>query len=83
MIQRFLSIFLVMVMTSIVGCSEPTTSTSAVDDGAELMMIDVAVGPGAEAVEGKKVSVHYTGWLYDKAAGENCCEKLCGGTLSR
>jgi len=28
--------------------------------------IDTQVGTGAEAVPGQKVSVHYTGWIYDQ-----------------
>jgi FKBP-type peptidyl-prolyl cis-trans isomerase len=32
---------------------------------------DLAVGTGAEAVNGRRVSVNYTGWLYDPSAAEN------------
>ena len=31
---------------------------------------DVKVGSGAEAVKGKAVVVHYTGWLYDPATSQ-------------
>jgi peptidylprolyl isomerase len=34
-------------------------------------MIDTRVGEGAEAKAGQAVSVHYTGWLFDKNAPEN------------
>ena len=34
----------------------------------ELQMVDTKVGTGAEAVAGRVVSVHYTGWLFDAAA---------------
>ncbi len=34
----------------------------------ELKKIDVKQGDGAEAVAGKAVIVHYTGWLYDPSA---------------
>jgi FKBP-type peptidyl-prolyl cis-trans isomerase FkpA len=44
----------------------PATISSKLDaKGKELQKIDVKVGSGAEAVKGKAVSVHYTGWLYD------------------
>ena len=33
----------------------------------ELVKNDVKVGTGEEAVSGKMVTVHYTGWLYDAA----------------
>ena len=36
----------------------------------ELKKIDVNPGNGAEAVAGKTVIVHYTGWLYDPAKND-------------
>ena len=36
----------------------------------ELQKIDINVGTGNEALPGSKVSVHYTGWLFDAAAPE-------------
>ncbi len=36
----------------------------------ELQKIEVKQGTGAEAVAGKTVVVHYTGWLYDAAASD-------------
>ena len=37
---------------------------------ADLKKIDVVAGSGAEAVSGRKVSVHYTGWLHDPAGAD-------------
>jgi FKBP-type peptidyl-prolyl cis-trans isomerase FkpA len=37
----------------------------------ELQKIDIKQGAGAEAVPGKVVVVHYTGWLYDPAKPDN------------
>ncbi|MDQ3186974.1 MAG: FKBP-type peptidyl-prolyl cis-trans isomerase, partial [Pseudomonadota bacterium] len=36
----------------------------------ELIKKDIKTGAGEEAVIGKTVEVHYTGWLYDAAAPE-------------
>jgi FKBP-type peptidyl-prolyl cis-trans isomerase FkpA len=33
--------------------------------GTKLVIEDLVVGAGAEAIHGKLVSVHYTGWLTD------------------
>jgi FKBP-type peptidyl-prolyl cis-trans isomerase FkpA len=33
----------------------------------ELIMNDDVTGSGNEAVNGRQVSVHYTGWLYDQS----------------
>ena len=35
---------------------------------ADLVKTDTVVGKGKEAVAGKTVDVHYTGWLHDPAA---------------
>ncbi len=54
--------------------SAPANSQSSSNMGAkvnELQKIDVQAGTGAEAVAGKAVIVHYTGWLYDPAAPGN------------
>ncbi len=37
----------------------------------ELQIIDHQQGEGSEAVAGKPVVVHYTGWLYDESAEDN------------
>ncbi len=39
-------------------------------------MTDHAIGTGAEAVTGKTVAVHYTGWLFDAAAADNKGKKF-------
>jgi len=45
--------------------SPPSTSIKTDAMVTELKKIDVKQGTGAEAVSGKPVLVHYTGWLYD------------------
>ncbi len=37
----------------------------------ELQIKDQVHGEGAEAVSGKSIVVHYSGWLYDEAGAEN------------
>lgn len=41
------------------------SAPSGMKDVAELKIEDLTVGTGAEAVIGKQVTVHYTGWLVD------------------
>ena len=38
---------------------------------AQLAIDDRKVGTGAEAVAGRRVTVHYTGWLFDATRPEN------------
>ena len=45
------------------GCGEstPTASTPA----APYNQTDIRIGTGEEATNGKRIGVHYTGWIYD------------------
>lgn len=38
---------------------------------ATLVKTDIKPGDGDEAITGKKISVHYTGWLYEEAASNH------------
>jgi FKBP-type peptidyl-prolyl cis-trans isomerase FkpA len=42
----------------------------------ELQIIERSQGDGDEAVEGKSIVVHYSGWLYDESAEDNKGEKF-------
>ena len=42
----------------------------------ELQMVDTKVGDGAEAVPGRVVRVHYTGWLFDNAKADKRGEEF-------
>ena len=46
------------------GNSSPTSATQP---RGEFSQTDIRVGTGADAVPGRRLSVHYTGWLYDPA----------------
>jgi FKBP-type peptidyl-prolyl cis-trans isomerase len=52
--------------------ASPTTQGSSKLDAmpTELKKTDVKQGTGAEAVSGKPVVVHYTGWLFDPAKSD-------------
>jgi FKBP-type peptidyl-prolyl cis-trans isomerase FkpA len=51
--------------------SPPAPISSKLDaKGKELQTMDVKIGSGAEAVKGKAIVVHYTGWLYDPSTGQ-------------
>ena len=45
-------------------------------DSGGFIKVDVKTGTGKEAVSGKMVSVHYTGWLFDKSADDNKGKKF-------
>ena len=53
-----------------------TLAGYAVADSGGLIKIDVKTGTGKEATPGKMVSVHYTGWLFDKSVADNKGKKF-------
>ena len=65
------AVFASLFVAAIVLAQTPTTTTTTAKGSklsampTELKKIDVKQGTGAEAVAGKPVIVHYTGWIYD------------------
>jgi FKBP-type peptidyl-prolyl cis-trans isomerase len=57
-------------IVALAACGGPALppATVGVD---QLQVTDLAVGSGAEAIAGKRVTVHYSGWLYDPAQPES------------
>lgn len=53
-----------LALLTLAACTDapPPQSNGSVD---KLTVIDTRVGTGAEATPGMKITVHYTGWLYD------------------
>ena len=72
-----LSVGLIACESAQTGEAEQPTETekAIISGGPEVVTVlltdDLAVGDGDEAVAGKTVVVHYTGWLYDPSAPEN------------
>jgi FKBP-type peptidyl-prolyl cis-trans isomerase len=63
-----------MSVASTTTFAAPAASTAKkvkADDVKKLIVTDTKVGTGAEAVEEKKVTVHYTGWLYSAKAADH------------
>ena len=57
---------------TLIGAARPALAQTSKD----LKVIDTKIGTGAEAVSGKNVTVHYTGWLFDPAAPGNKGKKF-------
>jgi len=56
---------------STTACSRQDATTTENGNMTELIKTDVKLGKGDLATPGKKVTVHYTGWLYDAAAPDH------------
>jgi FKBP-type peptidyl-prolyl cis-trans isomerase FkpA len=58
--SRTTSVLLTLALiVSTAGCFENPITVD------ELIITDIVVGDGNEAITGKSVGVHYTGWIYD------------------
>ena len=65
---------LVTLMTVVLvtaACSNNGGTGDGMSNITELMKTDVRAGDGNEAVAGRNVTVHYTGWLYNETATDH------------
>jgi FKBP-type peptidyl-prolyl cis-trans isomerase FkpA len=75
--MKHLSLLLIVVCTlSLNGCggndqSPSSTGETGSSSFTTLQVSDVRVGTGAEATNGRPVTVHYTGWLYSETAADH------------
>jgi FKBP-type peptidyl-prolyl cis-trans isomerase len=60
------------------GCApqESEPETMGQSKITELIMNDDAAGSGNQAVAGRQVTVHYTGWLYDEGRADHKGQKF-------
>jgi FKBP-type peptidyl-prolyl cis-trans isomerase FkpA len=53
------------------ACARPSLEPAEPENRvAELQSTDLVAGDGAEATPGSRVTVHYTGWLYERGASD-------------
>ncbi len=67
-------VFFLLTVVLLTGCGDSntgTTPTAPSPAGIPFSATDLRVGTGAEAVNGRVLTVNYTGWLYDANAPEN------------
>jgi FKBP-type peptidyl-prolyl cis-trans isomerase FkpA len=70
---KFVLVFSILTMTAVACGGEVNMAQSNIT---ELIKTDAVVGSGSEAVAGRRVTVHYTGWLYDTGAPDNKGKKF-------
>ncbi|MGH8159455.1 MAG: FKBP-type peptidyl-prolyl cis-trans isomerase [Rhodanobacter sp.] len=71
--MRWLLSLLALFALAACTAAPPAHATGSVD---KLTVLDQKVGTGAEAKDGMKVTVQYTGWLYDDKAKDHHGEKF-------
>lgn len=57
--------------TTLAACGSDAPTAPSSTGSAPFQVIDIRVGTGTEAVNGRDVTVAYAGWLYSNTAPEN------------
>ena len=57
-----------VLLSGAAGCNTTSTGPSST---APYSQVDLRLGDGVEAVAGKTLTVHYTGWLYDPTKADS------------
>ena len=70
-ISRFALVLLMAATASACGGDDPGTSPTPPSLGIPYSQMDLRVGTGVEALNGRRVTVDYTGWLYAAGAADN------------
>lgn len=66
---RATAVALLFLLAATAGCGGEVNMAQS--NITELMKADEVAGSGNEAVSGRRVTVHYTGWLYDESRPGN------------
>ncbi len=71
--MKFVLTILAVAVVSLgaVACGGDSGTSPTILPGAPFSTTDVRVGTGADATAGRRVTVNYTGWIYDPARPEN------------
>jgi FKBP-type peptidyl-prolyl cis-trans isomerase FkpA len=62
-----LAVLLIAAMGAAAACGDDSPTTPTTLPRAEYSQTDLRVGTGTEATNGRRLSVHYTLWMYDPA----------------
>jgi FKBP-type peptidyl-prolyl cis-trans isomerase FkpA len=68
---RLAAAALALVPLLLAACSDSGPTSPTILPGAPCSIVDVTVGTGAEATQGRSVTVTYTGWIYDPSKPDN------------
>jgi FKBP-type peptidyl-prolyl cis-trans isomerase len=84
--MRILTVLLCSLALTAAACSSDDNPTAPTDPSVGLNVpfgtTDLTVGSGAEALNGRTVTLNYTLWLYNPTAAENKGRQVQTGTYS-
>jgi FKBP-type peptidyl-prolyl cis-trans isomerase FkpA len=64
------------------GCGDSNSIPTAPTVNVPFSTVDLRVGTGAEATNGRLANVNYSGWVYDSAGTDNKGSRFDAGTFS-
>ena len=70
MIRRLLPVAVVLVVIATSACGDSSPTAPASTSSAPYSQTDLVVGTGTQAAVGDRVTVAYTGWLYDSSRAD-------------
>ena len=75
--------FVVMALAlGVTGCSDSNSNPTAPTANVPFSTVDLRVGTGAEATNGRNVTVNYSGWVYNSAGTDNKGTRFDAGNFS-
>jgi FKBP-type peptidyl-prolyl cis-trans isomerase FkpA len=80
--RRWLSLLALLMSASACGSSTPTSATLPPTSSGSYSQTDLVVGTGATAATGNRVTVIYTGWLYDTSRTQGKGNQFDSNTIS-
>lgn len=69
--MRLTALFVLVAALGAASCSNGTSSPTSPSAAVVFSTSDLRAGTGAEAVNGRTITVNYTGWLYSATAAGN------------
>lgn len=73
--------FVLLLAAGVSACGGGNDSPTAPTVNVPFQATDVRVGTGAEATNGRRVTVSYVGWVYSTSAAENKGTRFDGGSI--
>src|SRR6187401_1470703 len=79
--KAFFPLVVMVVALGVSGCSSSDSNPTAPSANVAFSTVDLRVGTGAEAANGRNVTVNYSGWIYDRLGTDNKGTRFDAGTF--
>jgi FKBP-type peptidyl-prolyl cis-trans isomerase FkpA len=80
--KALFSFVVIVLALGVSGCSGSDSNPTAPSANVPFGTLDLRVGTGAEAVNGKLISINYSGWIYDAIGTDKKGSRFDAGSFS-